>query len=606
MDCVPERDTFETGLRDTSCIVARHNGVGRRDRTTSGFFLEMEVNTINKQVARAQRRLMTGKFFRILVWSAFAGLCLAAIGMAIPKIWYLDFLKTQDQVDAWTFSWIIGGAVLAFLVTAFLTWQQRESHLHVAVEVDKRFGLKERLSSALSLDDQTAASNVGQALIEDAETRADTIDVRDEFQFQPTWRALLPLIPVLILVGLMFVPNAEKQVVAVEAEKINKKRVEVAVKEFKKKIEEKRKELLAKGLKDVENLRPLEKKLDKMLDDKNQDKKEAMVQLNDIKKQIEDRRKELGNSKDLKESLNKLKDAGKGPAKELADAMSKGDMEQAAKAIKELADKLKEGKLNEIERKQLAKDLERMANELKKLAEKHEADKKKLEDQIKKALEQGDLDKAAKLQQQLENKQAQDKQNQQMKKMAEKLQKCADCNKAGKNGQPKQGQKDGKQAQQNSEQQAQAMKEAAQQLEDLAEQIQEMGDALEELEALEDLEEMAEGCKQAMNLPGGNKQDDPKWQDWAKGEGIGGGKRDLEKEDTGSYKSRVKGKLSRGETLVTGNADGKNLTGRSVSETQELVRDSMSKETDPLENIKLSKTAREHAQQYFKQLRDRE
>jgi hypothetical protein len=563
------------------------------------------MNTIEKQVTRARRRLMTGKFFSILVWAAFAGLCLAAIGMAIPKIWYLDFLKTQDNQDAWTYSWIIGGAVLAFLVTAFLTYRSLASHLDVAVEVDKRFGLKERLSSAMSLDDKTASTNVGQALIEDAESRAETIDVRDEFQFKPSWRALLPLLPIFVLVAMMFTPNAQQRVVALEPDAINKKQVQVAVKEFKKKIEERRKEMIAKGLKDAKNLKPLEKQLDKLLDDENQSKKDALVKLNDIKKQIADRRKELGSSKELKENLNKLKDAGSGPAKELAEAMSKGDMKEAVKAIKELADKLKEGKLNDIERKKLAKDLENMAKELKKIAERHEQEKKKLEDQIKKAVEQGDMDKAAKLQQKLDQKKAQDQQKQQMKKMAEKLQKCADCNKPGENGQPKQGQKgDQKKGKDGDQESQQQMKEAGESLEDLAQQMEQMQQELEEMEALEDLEDLAEGCKQCMNE--GQPNDETKWQDWANGEGRGGGKRDLEKENTGTFKSKVKGKLQRGQTVVTGNADGKNLTGRSQSETKELIRDSMSKDSDPLENISLPKTAREHAQEYFKQVREKE
>ena len=564
------------------------------------------MNTINKQVARAQRRMMIGKFFGILIWALFASLLLAVVGMAIPKIWHLPFLKTQEHHDAWMYSWILGGAVLGFFVTALMTWMRRDSELDVAVEVDKRFGLKERLSSALSLDSASLATNAGQALVEDAESRADTIDVRDQFQYQPRWQALLPIVPIILLVGITFIPNAAAKVVTPEPEQKQRKKIEVAVKELKEQIKEKRKDLLAKGLKDAKVLDSLEKQFDKILDDKNIDKKEALVKLNDIKKQIEDRRKELGSSEELKKNLNRLKDVGQGPAKELADAMSKGDMEQATKAIKELADKLKQGKLSDIEKKKLAKDLAEMAKALKEIAEKHEQDKKKLEDQIKKAIEKGDMEKAAKLQEQLNQKKAQDQQKQNMKKMAEKIQKCANCMKPGdKNGQPKQGQQgDQKQPGENGNQQSQAMKEAGEQLEDLAEQIQEMQQQLEELQDLEELEGMAEGAKQAMN--GGQKSEKPSWQDWGKGEGKGGGKRDLEKEQTGTFKSRVKGKLQRGETVITGTADGKNLTGRTKSETRELIRNSMSKESDPLENVKLSKSAREHAQQYFKDLREKQ
>ena len=562
------------------------------------------MNEINKQVTRARRRLITGKFFNILTWATFVGLLVAVVGMAIPKVWHLEFLQTQDKSDAWVYSWIIGGAVLGFLVAAVMTWVKRDNHLDVAVEVDKRFGLKERLSSALSIDANTAETNAGQALLEDAKNRAETIDVRDQFRFQPTWRALLPLIPIALLIGLMFIPNAEKKAVAAEPESIAREKIAVAVKELKKKIEEKKEQLVAKGLKDAEKtLNPLQKKLDEILDDKNLDKKDALVKLNDVKKQLKDRRKEVGNSKDLKESLNKLKDAGQGPAKELADAMSKGDMKEATKAIKELAKKLKDGDLNKIEMKKLAKDLEQMAKELKKIAEQHEAAKKKLEDQIKKALEKGDLDKAAKLQEQLDQKKAMDKQKEKMKKMAENLKKCAECMKPGGNGQPKEGQDGQKQPGDNGDQQAQAMKEAGESLEDLAQQIQDMQQALEEMDALQDLENMADEAKQ-QGMGGGKSDGPPRWQDWGKGEGRGGGKRDLEKEDTGTFRSKVKAKLQQGQTVVTGTADGKNITGRSASETRELIQASVSRESDPLENQKMSRTQREHAQQYFKALRD--
>ncbi|MEM7785805.1 MAG: hypothetical protein AAF623_20830, partial [Planctomycetota bacterium] len=81
---------------------------------------------------------------------------------------------------------------------------------------------------------------------------------------------------------------------------------------------------------------------------------------------------------------------------------------------------------------------------------------------------------------------------------------------------------------------------------------------------------------------------------------------DKESENTGTFRSRVKGNLQKGETVITGNADGENLTGRSASATRKLIRDSMSQDSGPLENVKLPKSAREHAREYFEQLRKSE
>lgn len=562
------------------------------------------MNEINQQVNRARRRVATGKFFTMLTWAVFAGLLVAVIGMAIPKIWHLDFLQTQRNSDAWMYSWIVGGVVTGFLAAVFVTWKTLASRMDVAVEVDKRFDLRERLSSAMSLSDSEQESRVGQALVEDAVGRAETIDVRDEFKYQPTWRALLPLVPIALLVGLMFIPNAEKPVVALEpeAKPKPKKKVEVAVKkEFKKEMKEKLKKV-TKGLKDADKFsKPLSEKLDRFLDEDKKDKKNSLIKLNDIKKEIEDRQSELGDSKEMRENLNKLKDLASGKAKKFSEALSKGDLESAKKAIKELADKLKEGKLNKVEMKKLAKDLKKMADELNKIAQKHEAEKKKLEDAIKKAVEKGDLDKAAKMQEKLNELKKKDAQKNEMKKMAQKLQKCANCMKPGGNGQKQQGKDGKKQPGQSSEQQAQAAKDAGESLEDLAEQIEGMAQQLKEMEALEDLQDMAEEIKGGMGQGMGNK---PNWSDNAKGKGPGGGRRGEEAEDTGTFKSRQKGNLQKGETVVTGDADGENITGRSVSETRELVEAAMGSDSDPLQELKLPKSRREHGAEYFKKVRD--
>ena len=112
-----------------------------------------------------------------------------------------------------------------------------------------------------------------------------------------------------------------------------------------------------------------------------------------------------------------------------------------------------------------------------------------------------------------------------------------------------------------------------------------------------------ETAKNNCNGCQGQGGDKPKWQDWAKGGGRGGGLREKQETETGSYKSRVKGKLQAGETVVTGHADGKNITGKSISEAREITQSSMSKRSDPLENQKLPKAQRDHAREYFEKLR---
>ncbi len=131
----------------------------------------------------------------------------------------------------------------------------------------------------------------------------------------------------------------------------------------------------------------------------------------------------------------------------------------------------------------------------------------------------------------------------------------------------------------------------------------------EMMEALQDLERDLQACKEGLAecdglLPGDKENGQPKWQDWAQGEGIGGGLREMKKNDSDSFKMRVQGQLQKGETIVTGNADGENIAGKSLEEAKELIQAEMTKQTDPLEDQRLPRSQREHAKEYFERLRE--
>ena len=560
------------------------------------------MNDVNRQVTKARRRLNTHSFLHLFSWALFAGLIVAVVGLLVPKVWYLPFLETQNHHDAWMAGWLIGGCALALIVAGILAARKFVDTQTASIEVDKRFGLKERLSSALAIDEQTAETEVGKALLKDADRSAEVIDVRDRFRFQRAQSLALPLIPIALLFAITFLPNAvfEKEAAASDAT-TNVETVKKAVKEMQKKIEKKRKSLEAAGLKDaLAKLDSLKRKFDGLDPEKLPDKKQAMVELNDIKKEIEDRQKELGGSKSLKDSLKKLKDVGSGPAKKVAEAMSKGDMKMAAKAVKDLAEKLKSGKMSEAEKKKLANDIKQLAKEFEKIRKQHENKKEQLKKDIQKAQKEGDANKAAKLQAKLEEMEKQSRQMEKMKKMAQKMKACANCMKQG-GGKKKDGQKQNGDKGEQGEAGQKAMEDAAKDLEDLAKEMEQMEQELKDMEALEDLEKAIGEAKGDMN--GKKGEDDPKWQDMAKGQGRGAGEREREDDKTGKYKSRVKGKLQKGQTVVTGDADGNNITGRSTSEVREIVRKSMSDKADPLENQVLPKSQREHAQEYFEKLR---
>jgi hypothetical protein len=126
------------------------------------------------------------------------------------------------------------------------------------------------------------------------------------------------------------------------------------------------------------------------------------------------------------------------------------------------------------------------------------------------------------------------------------------------------------------------------------------------MEALKDLEDELQDCKDGMNQCEGEGEefkDKRNQNDFAKGSGRGHGKRDFEENDTGTYKSRVAAKLQKGQTIVTGDADGENATTGSIAEAREAVEASLKREADPMEDQQLPRAQREHAKQYFEKFR---
>src|SRR5262245_13271778 len=104
------------------------------------------MEEIKRQVNRAQTRLVLEQFWRVFGWSLFSVLLIAAIGLAIPRIWVLAI----DQ-QIWDWSWVCGGIAVGLALAGIWTYIIRRSKLDAAIELDRRYGLKERVSSLLAL-----------------------------------------------------------------------------------------------------------------------------------------------------------------------------------------------------------------------------------------------------------------------------------------------------------------------------------------------------------------------------------------------------------------------------------------------------------------------
>jgi DNA repair exonuclease SbcCD ATPase subunit len=555
------------------------------------------MDEIKRQVGRAQRRLIGQQFLAIVVWSLFATLLIAAAGLAVPKIWALNVPH-----DIWTYSWLGGGFAAGLVAAAVWTYVVRRSAIEAAIELDRRFGLKERVSSALALNEEERATEVGQALLADTIRRVERIDVREQFPVKPNWRFALPVIPAAVIAGLLLVPNTaleNKASANNESSKAVKEALRKEVQKLQQKLAAKKEEKRAESEEELQTdqlLREVAKKMSDLQNKDGLDKKQVQIKINEMAKEIEKRQQELGGAREMRKQLDRLSKVEKGPAEKLADALKEGDFKEAMKQLEQLQQNMKEGKLDDKAKEQLAKQLEQLQQKLQEMAMEQKEAREKLEQEIAKKLAQGDNEGAQKLQEKLDQMNQGGRQAENMlDKLAQKMGQCAECMKQGMQGDPK---------------------EAAEKLGDLAKAMKEAQNQLDQLENLDEVLDQLADAKDALNGKAGNGKDAAEGNmqfsnnmnkngrpGRGMGAGRGAGERPENEVETRTYLSRVDGKTQKGEAVRYGDAGGKNIAGKSKEEIRAELQSAAGKDPDALNEQNLPREQREHAKQYFEKFR---
>lgn len=551
------------------------------------------MDNLLEQVQRARRKMIRNAFAARLGWWLFGALAVAAIAIAVPKV-----VAIADLPSRWAEGWLIGAVVVAFVGAGLVTYFRRSDQLAAAAEIDRRFGLRERVASSLSLPESEQSSEIGQALINDAARSVQKIDVDAEFPLRWNRRAWAPLAPAAIAFALMtFVGDRD------EADATTQKPPAGNVEQIKKPIEELRKKIAKKikqaeekeELKDASDLlKQVNKGVDEVTKKADGDRKQATVKLNDLAKQLEDRKKELGGSKAIQNELNKMKKFGKGPAEKAAEAMQQGNWQKALDEIDKLKEQMAEGKLSKEQQKELAEQIGKMKEQLQSALDQQKQQMEDLKKQIAEQQRKGNNAEAGKLQQKLD-------QMQQQQQQMDKLQELA--NKMGQ----------AQQAMQQGDQQA-----AAEAMSQLAEQMQQMQQEMEELEMLEgaleqiEMAKAAMGCQQCQGNGCQACQGMGMAQGWGKGDGMGqgmgegqgAGPRPDEAHDTAMRDTKVKQNPGAGASTFSGFVKGPNIKGDvRQSLKQELTAEDAAP-AEALDDARLPKSRADHAREYFQMLRE--
>ena len=144
------------------------------------------MDNLLKEIRRVQRRLAFQRFLGVLGWCWFASLLAAAVVIGAARFYPLGIVDWQ-----WLAGFLAAGLVAA---VAWTFWAITPA-LQAALEIDHRFGLKERVSSTLAMHASDRETVAGQALIADADARLRRIAVLEKFPVRPPRHLLLPLLP---------------------------------------------------------------------------------------------------------------------------------------------------------------------------------------------------------------------------------------------------------------------------------------------------------------------------------------------------------------------------------------------------------------------------
>jgi hypothetical protein len=553
------------------------------------------MDQLRQQVARARRRLILEQFLGRLVWCLLAAFTLAVLGIAAPRIIAIENLPVN-----WDMAWLAGALGVGFLVAAVWTYIKSRSQIDAAIEIDRRFDLRERIASSLSLSPEDESTDAGRAVVNDALRAVKRIDVGEKFHVKLDRRAWLPLLPALaafVLVAFVDYRSAQSSLDPTTTVAFDKQKKNVA-ESMRKKLEEQRKKAEEKDLKAAEGVfKKIEQGMRDLADKKDMDRTKAAVKLNDLKQQLEDRRQQIGGKDALKEQFQAMKNLGAGPAEKAAQAMKQGDWQKALKEFEKLAKDLKEGKISDADKDKLMKQLQQMKDKLEQANEARQQAMNDLKKQIEQQKQQGNLAKAGELQRKLDQMQ---KQQQQMNKMQQMAQQMAQMQQALQQG--------------DNQKAADAMNQMAQQLAQMQQEMNEMemlDAAMAQLDMAKDAMNceacMGEGCEGCqgnlaqMGNMGERMNMDP---GMGMGAGRGIGPRPDEKNATNVRDTRVKQKQKQGAATFAGMVEGPNLKGEVMQSIKEEMETLTTKPADPLTNERLSKSRRQHAEQYFQMLRE--
>lgn len=549
------------------------------------------MDEIQKSVDAARRRLVLRQWAGRLAVCLTVTFCAALLAILAPKLFALPQLPAQ-----WAALWLGGAGLVGIVAASVWTALRPKSRLDAAVEIDRRYELRERIASSLTLTEDDLTTQAGAALARDAQRAIAKVEVNDRFTLgldRGVWRPIAPAVVALLVATLVGNRTAEATVDQPPTEQVAAEQAKKAAEEARKQLEKRRQQAEKDGLADASALlKKIEEGTADLAEKDAKNPTKAAVKLNDLSQQLAERREKLGGGEELRNQLNRMKDLGKGPADKAADAMKQGDWKKAMEEIAKIREDIAGGKVSPEKQQQLAAQLGKMQQRLAEAAQQQREQKQELQRQLEEAQRKGDLNQAGKLQQKLDQLGQKTPQMQRLEQLAQQMQQAQQALDQG----------DAKQA-------ADAMQQLAQQMDQMAREDQEM-------KMLDGAMTDIMDAKQAMGMEPGDmpgqmagQGGDGKNQDGPPGDGMGEGRgkgfRPDEENDVSFRDTQVKQEVGRGASTFGGLVKGPSVKGEVAEAIKTPLDAAAAQPADPLTSERLPRSRREHAEEYFRSLREK-
>ena len=543
-----------------------------------------------RQVSIAKRRLVVQRLLDVLPWCLFVALAVVMVVLAVPT-----FRPIHFDHQSWTMVWLGVGIAAGLIAAVIRVWTSRICFLDAAVEIDRRFGLKERVSSTLSLTNAELETPAGQALALDTVGRVEGLEISTQFGLKFGWSHFFPMITlalVLTIANVMPSATGNTSSAAHAAAVTQNKPVRKIGENLKKRFAKYGQEANQVDWQDAKQLfAELARTAEKMALRQDADRKQGLVELHNMASELKRRREEIGSRAALRSQLEQLKDVSHGPADRLAEALVKRNFSQAKSELGKLQGQLGNADLNDEQRNNLQQQLDQLTELLEAIVQRQSETAQCRQDEIDQLVKRGDLGKAGQLQQQL-NRLKLGGQLEQLSRLAQKLGDCSRCLREGDNVK------------------------AGEAWDGLMSQLDALDTETAEMEMLAGALDVIAAAKDSLNCKSCQGAGCSKCQKQGYGDGetpglgMGGGRgvsdRPETETDTDFHESDVRGQPGFGKAVVVGMVSGPNQSGDAWEEIHSAIESSKSDTADPLTGQRLPRAHRESVRQYFDAFRQTE